>query len=70
MCKKCSLCSLTNLIVTNLMICSLIVNVIKPRLRSSVAYAKTASAMWQDLEKRYGVTNAPRRYQLKAHIYR
>jgi len=48
--------------IVNSMICSWILNVIESRLRPSVAYAETASAMWQDLQKRYGVANAPKIY--------
>jgi len=54
--------------IVNSMICSWIVNVIEPRLQSSVAYAEIAKEMWQDLQNRYGVANAPRIYQLKASI--
>jgi len=50
------------------MICSWILNVIEPRLRSSVAYVKTAAAMWQDLQKWHRVANAPRIYQFKIGI--
>jgi len=50
------------------MICSWILNVIEPRLRPSVAYVETATVMLQDLQKRYGVANAPRIYQFKAGI--
>ena len=52
----------------NSMICSWILNVIEPRLLLSVAYVETDAVMWQDLQKRYGVANAPRIYQLKAGI--
>lgn len=54
--------------MVNSMICSWILNVIQPRLQPSVAYVETVVAMWQDLQKRYGVANAPRIYPLKAGI--
>ena len=54
--------------MVNSMVCSWLLNVIKRKLRPSVAYAETAWAIWEDLQKRYGVASAPKIYQLKAKI--
>jgi len=42
--------------------------IIDRKLRTSVAYADMAKAMWEDLQKRYGVASAPKIYQLKAKL--
>lgn len=54
--------------MVNSMVCSWLLNVIEQKLHPSVAYAETAKAMWEDLQKRYGVASAPKIYQLKASI--
>jgi len=54
--------------IVNSMVCSWLLNVIDRKLRPSVAYAGTARAMWEDLQKRYGVASAPKIYQLKTSI--
>jgi len=54
--------------IVNSMVCSWLLNVIDQKLRRSVAYAEIAKAMWEDLQKRYGVVSAPKIYQLKANI--
>ena len=50
----------------NSMISSWILNIIDPKLRTSVAYAESAQAMWTNLKKRYAMANAPKIHQLKA----
>jgi len=52
----------------NSMICSWILNVIKPKLQSSIAYVDTAELMWSNLKKRYAVASAPKIHQLKASL--
>ena len=52
----------------NSMICSWILNVIEPKLRSSIAYVDTAELMWSKLKKRYAVASAPKIHQLKATL--
>jgi len=42
------------------MIVSWILNTIEPRLRSTVAYAKTAHDLWDDIKERFSVVNGPR----------
>ena len=54
--------------MVNSMISSWILNVIDPRLRTSVAYAESTQAMWSNLKKRYVVANTPKIHQLKASI--
>ena len=49
----------------NSMICSWTLNIMKPKLRTSIAYAETAKDMRQDLQKRHGLANSPRIYQLR-----
>ena len=50
------------------MICLQILNVIDPKLHASVAYIDTAQAMWENLNKRYAIANAPKIHQLKANL--
>jgi len=54
--------------MTNLMLCSWLVNVIEPKLRMSVAYSDRAKLMWEDMKKRYALANTPKIHQFKAHI--
>jgi len=54
--------------MVNLMICSWIVNVIKPKLHTSVAYAKTACEMWENLRKRSVIANIPKIHQLETDL--
>jgi len=46
--------------MVNSMICSWIINVIDPKLHTSVAYAETAYEMWENLRKRYAIANTLR----------
>jgi len=50
------------------MICSWIINVIGPKLHTSIAYQKTATVMWKNLQKRYVVPNTPKIHKLKTNI--
>lgn len=50
------------------MISSWILNIIDPRLPTSVAYADTAISMWETLKKRFAITTGPKIHQLKANI--
>ena len=50
------------------MVRSWLLNMIERKLRPNVAYAETAQAMREDLQKQYGVANTPKIYQLKARI--
>jgi len=52
-----------------LKICSWFLNMIERKLRHSVACVDTAKAMWEDLQKRYGVASAPKIHQLKENIF-
>ena len=54
--------------MANSMVCSWILNVIDPKLRTSVAYVDTAALMWTHLKKRYSVSNAPKIHQLKTKL--
>jgi len=51
--------------MVNSMVCSWFLNVIERKLHPSVAYAEPAKSMWEDLQKRYGVANVLKIYQLK-----
>jgi len=50
------------------MICPWMVNVIDPRLHTSVAYAETSRTMWENLSKRYAIANTPKIHQLKSDL--
>ena len=50
------------------MVSSWLLNVIDPKLHSTVAYADSAHAMWSTLKKRCGVANVPKIQKLKASI--
>jgi len=54
--------------MVNSMLCSWLLNIIDPKLRTTVAYSETAYAMWNNMKKRYSVANTPKIYQLKATI--
>ena len=54
--------------MVNSMICSWIINVINPKLHTSIAYAETAYEMWKNLRKRYAVANTPKIHQLKTEL--
>jgi len=54
--------------IVNSMISSWILNVIDPRLQSSIAFTDLAYAMWTTLKKRYSVANVPKIHKLKANI--
>ena len=43
-------------------------NVIEPKLRSSIAYIDTAELMWSNLKKCYATASAPKKHQLKASL--
>ena len=47
---------------------SRIINVIDPKLRTSIAYVETTELMWENLKKRYTVSNAPKIHQLKTKL--
>ena len=50
------------------MVCYWIINVIDPRLRTSVAYVDTVALMWTHLKKHYSVSNTPKIHQLKTKL--
>jgi len=52
----------------NSMICSWIINIVDPKLHTSVAYVETALVMWESLRKRYTTPNTPKIDQLKTNI--
>jgi len=52
----------------NSMICLWILNVVDPKLRTSIAYVETAREMWTNLQKRYAIGNTPKIHQLKADL--
>ena len=54
--------------MANSMICSWIINVIDPKLHTSIVYVETMAIMWENLRKRYVVTNTPKIHQLKTDI--
>jgi len=54
--------------MANSMVCSWILNVIEPKLRTSVAYVDTAMHMWTSLKKCYAVSNVPKIHQLKTKL--
>ena len=54
--------------MVNSMITSWILNVIDPKLHTSVAYEDTGHKMWVNIQKRYLVINVPRIHQLKVEI--
>ena len=49
--------------MTNSMLCSWLLNVVDPKLHTS-----TAKIIWDDMKKRYAMTNTPKIHQLKANI--
>jgi len=54
--------------MANSMVSSWILNVIDPKLRTSVACVDTAKLMWETLKKRYALANIPKIHQLKPSI--
>ncbi|XP_050909239.1 uncharacterized protein LOC127123015 [Lathyrus oleraceus] len=46
------------------MVMAWIINVVDPVLHGSISHASTARDRWEDLEKRFAQTNAPRIHQL------
>ena len=54
--------------MTNYMLCSWMLNVVDPKLRTSIAYSNTAKIIWDDMKKRYALANTPKIHQLKAKI--
>lgn len=54
--------------IVNSMITSWIMNVIDPRLHSSLAYIDTAQKLWENIKKRYSVPDVPRMHHLKVEI--
>jgi len=54
--------------MVNSMIYSWILNVIEPKLKSSIAFVDTARALWKNLEQCYAVTNIPKVHRLKASV--
>ena len=54
--------------MVNPIVCSWLLNIIDQKVCPSIAYVETTMAMWEDLQKRCGVTSAPKIYQLKASI--
>jgi len=54
--------------IVNSMICSWILNIIEPKLRTSIAYIDTTEQMWQNLKKGYAISNALKIHQLKTKL--
>ena len=54
--------------MVNSMVSSWSLNVVHPRLRTSVAYTNTGKAMWETLRKHYAIDNALQIHQLKTSI--
>ena len=54
--------------MVNSMIYSWILNVIEPKLKSSIAFVDTARALWKNLEQCYAVTNIPKVHRLKVSV--
>ena len=54
--------------IVNSMITSWILNVIDPKLHASIAYANSARAIWENIQKRYSVPNIPKIHRLKVEI--
>ena len=50
------------------MICSWTLNVIVPKLRTSIAYVGTVGLTWENLKKRCAMSNAPKIHQLKTKL--
>ena len=48
--------------------CSWLLNIIDPKIRPSISYANIAKVMWEDLKKRYGVSDIPRIHDLKSRM--
>ena len=54
--------------MANSMVCSWILNVIEPKLQTSIAYVGTAKLMWTSLKKLYTVSNVLKIHQLKTKL--
>ena len=54
--------------MVNTMLCSWIINVIDPKLHTSIAYVETAAMIWVNLRNRYDVPNIPKIHQLQVDI--
>ena len=54
--------------IANSMVCSWILNVIKPKFRTSIAYVDTAKHMWTSLKKHCAVSNVPKIHQLNTKL--
>ena len=54
--------------MANSMICSWILNVIDPKLRTSTAYVDNVELMWKNMKKWYVVSNALKIHQLKTEL--
>ena len=65
---ECNPAQINAWIIVNSMVTSLILNVIEPRLHASIAYADSAQAIWENIQKRYSVPNVPKIHQLKVEI--
>jgi len=54
--------------MVNSTISSWLLNIIDPKIQPTIAYANTPKIMWDDMKKRYGVSNIPKKHDLKAKI--
>ena len=54
--------------MVNSTICYWLLNIIDPKLRSTVAYTHIAKTMWDDIKKRYGSSDIPKKHSLKTKI--
>jgi len=54
--------------MVNLMICYWIINLIDPKLHTSIDYVETVVVMWENLRKIYAVAKTPKIHQLKTDI--
>jgi len=54
--------------MVNSTICSWLLNVTDPKLRSTIAYTHVAKTMWDDIKKRYGSSDIPKKHSLKTKI--
>ena len=55
-------------IIVNSIVTSWILNVVDPKLHASIAYADSAEAIWENIQKRYAIPNVPKIHRLKAAI--
>ena len=54
--------------MVNSTICSWLLNIIDPKLRSTVAYTHITKTMWDDIKKRYNSSDMPKKHSLKTKI--